>query len=379
MSGDLKETYTWRPTVLRESTGAAISGVDWHAWDDDGDKLTLSGGNTTDANGQIDAQEFERRTIQITGTSTKTDVTETPHDVRYVKFGEVAKQLPFNAIASNPKATYFTDTQSNLTETNKSTVLGWTGIAWNHTLDEITLTSNWNMGQLYDRHQAEAEDNPVYDAAITGKLLELVNTIDNVNFLCYYDLVISGSSVHFTGQSKAIAFQNSTEMRMTGGGYASNLTVNEADTGSNGTTLTNLNVTGTLNFSVAGTYNLVGCSVNEVTNTSGGAVTIVASGGTNITTNTGPNITIQQNFTHTVTGLDSGSRVVWIRQSDGYELENQVESGGSASYIHPGGNVAVWVQILDLNKKNKWPAVTLGNADGTLPASQEDDRVYLNP
>jgi len=94
----------------------------------------------------------------------------------------------------------------------------------------------------------------------------------------------------------------------------------------------------------------------------------------------GATVVIQATVTHTVTGLATGSRVVWIRQSDGAELENLVESSGVAAYSYNYvSDVDVWVQILSLTKLNKIVDVTLGNSDQTLPASQADDRFYNNP
>jgi len=85
--------------------------------------------------------------------------------------------------------------------------------------------------------------------------------------------------------------------------------------------------------------------------------------------------------THRVSGLTTGSRVVWIRQSDEAELENQVESSGQADYVYNygGSPVDVWVQILSLDEKNKLVPVTLGASFQNLPASQEDDPFYFNP
>lgn len=141
-----------------------------------------------------------------------------------------------------------------------------------------------------------------------------------------------------------------------------------------------------LHFDTAQTITVEGDQFNNNTydvHFSGtGTLTINAVNGTNISTSRvsgGGTVVISQSYTHTVVDLDSGSRVVWIRVSDGVELENKVEVSGSADYTHGGGNVPVYVQILDLNKTNKIVSVTLGNASSTLPASQADDRVYLNP
>lgn len=92
---------------------------------------------------------------------------------------------------------------------------------------------------------------------------------------------------------------------------------------------------------------------------------------------------VNNTITHTVNGLVTGSRVVWIRQSDEAALENKVESGGVATYDYNyAGDVDVWVQILSPlspAKKEKLVSVTLGSTNQTLPASQEDDPFYFNP
>jgi len=89
-------------------------------------------------------------------------------------------------------------------------------------------------------------------------------------------------------------------------------------------------------------------------------------------------VTDTASFNHTVTGLSSGAQVVWIRQSDEAELENLTESGGSATYVHPGGSVPVWVQILTTANFNRLVDVTLGNSNETLPASLTTDPFYSN-
>lgn len=119
-------------------------------------------------------------------------------------------------------------------------------------------------------------------------------------------------------------------------------------------------------------------------NNTAGAVTVnVTNGGSAITYRDGTSATttIQNTVTHTVSGLDAGSLVVWVRSSDGVELHSATASGGTAAYAYNyTGDVTAFVQILDLNKRNRLiDPVTLGNADATLPASQADDPFYLNP
>lgn len=120
----------------------------------------------------------------------------------------------------------------------------------------------------------------------------------------------------------------------------------------------------------------------DVYNSSGGTVTIQAAGGSNPTTARTPTgtTTIENTVVHTVVGLELGSRVVWIRQSDEAVLANEAETGGTASYAYNYvGDVSVWVQVLSLGYRNKIIPVLLSSADASLPAAQDEDRFYLNP
>jgi hypothetical protein len=130
-------------------------------------------------------------------------------------------------------------------------------------------------------------------------------------------------------------------------------------------------------------YGSIGTNDAAVYNNTGGLVniSITNSGDTPTYRNgSGASTTTSNPVTHTITGLDSGSQVIWIRQSDEAELENKTESGGTASYQYEyAGDVDVWVQILSLSKRERLIDVTLGNTDQSLPASQENDPFYNNP
>lgn len=139
----------------------------------------------------------------------------------------------------------------------------------------------------------------------------------------------------------------------------------------------------------AGTYNLSnvffdqsGTNDIETTHATGTVTLNISGGGTTPTvTETGAGaVVINSSKVHTVTGLDTGSRVVWIRQSDDAELENKLEVSGSASYTYNYvADVDIWVSILSFDKKIRTIDVTLGDTDQTLPASQEDDPFAVNP
>lgn len=146
-----------------------------------------------------------------------------------------------------------------------------------------------------------------------------------------------------------------------------------------------ITATGTYTFS-GNTFSGYGADdTNDaaIYNNSGGSVTlnITNAGDTPTVRNgSGASTTINNAVTHTVTGLASGSQVIWIRVSDDVELENKAESGGEASYSYNYvSDTDVDVQILSLNEKNKITRVTLGSSDATLPASQNTDPFYNNP
>ena len=122
---------------------------------------------------------------------------------------------------------------------------------------------------------------------------------------------------------------------------------------------------------------------------------LLINGGTSITVNNlnGSNansyvsspsgvVTFASAVTHTVTNLRTNDRVIWIRVSDGVELENLLETSGSAAYTYNyTGDVDVYVQVLsgDNTRKNTVTTVTLGSINAGFPATQAVDNVYFNP
>jgi len=98
------------------------------------------------------------------------------------------------------------------------------------------------------------------------------------------------------------------------------------------------------------------------------------------TADDGTTWTPPQTRTHTVNGLDAGSQVVWLTRPGEVELENKAEVSGVATYTYVwSSDVDIWVQILDLNKKNDLLETVLTNGNVTLTAPQKDDPFYLNP
>ncbi|MDH3291564.1 MAG: hypothetical protein OEQ75_11190 [Gemmatimonadota bacterium] len=123
----------------------------------------------------------------------------------------------------------------------------------------------------------------------------------------------------------------------------------------------------------------------------GGRVIINASNGANPSTvsNEGEgaggiqgHTIINNPVTFTVTALRTNDRVIWIRVSDGAELENKLETSGSATYQYNySGDVDVYVQVLsgDYLRKNTVTPITLSSTDAGFPAVQANDPVYANP
>jgi hypothetical protein len=119
---------------------------------------------------------------------------------------------------------------------------------------------------------------------------------------------------------------------------------------------------------------------NDAYNSSGSTIDVNLTNDSNATTSRGNTVNFLAAFTHTVTGLSSGERVVWFRVSDDALLESQPESGGEAQYSYNyAGDVSVYVQILSLNNRNKSPIVVLSNDNSTLPAALATDPFYDNP
>jgi hypothetical protein len=89
-------------------------------------------------------------------------------------------------------------------------------------------------------------------------------------------------------------------------------------------------------------------------------------------------------YTLTLTGIEPGSQVVIIKNYDSSPEElfydSNVGISGEAAYSYIfSGDVDVTVLINSLSLENFYILLTLTNADQTIPASQNEDRVYRNP
>jgi hypothetical protein len=121
----------------------------------------------------------------------------------------------------------------------------------------------------------------------------------------------------------------------------------------------------------------------DIFNSSSGLVTINSANGSNPATSrnsAGSSTSIVNSVSHTISGLQTDSRVIWIRVSDDVELYNTTETSGLATYAYNyAGDTAVDIQIISLGYKNKIISTTLASVNATIPASQELDKFYFNP
>jgi len=166
--------------VVQDSSGNNIDGATVVVFDKNDNK---QGDEDTTSDGTHD--EIIATHTRWTGTgkppSTETDLT--PLSIRIYKYGKriysVKTQLG-GAIAQTVRL----ETNDFITETNESTVAGYSGISINHTTETITISSNHTLNEIYDYCQYSAQQDPRnFDAVIT--------TTDGKNFYCEYDFVIN--------------------------------------------------------------------------------------------------------------------------------------------------------------------------------------------
>lgn len=86
--------------------------------------------------------------------------------------------------------------------------------------------------------------------------------------------------------------------------------------------------------------------------------------------------------TLTLTGLSAGTRVVLIDRSSTtpVAVDNQLETGGQYTYSYNyTQDTTVWVSIITLDDQIRGFELILTSNNQTIPASQQLDRVYVNP
>ncbi len=331
--------------------------------------------------GRIAQQTVETQSHSVTGFATTT-TTRLPIKLRTVLYGYDFEQRILN-ITEATSQDFFPAVNANIVD-SLSTVTARTGITISHAGDSVTLDgtgiSPVNTTQkLYDRLQYEGFNVP------QEPFVDLMATVDGQNFNPFeYDLIVSGFL--FDGESKSIAFATGKDLTISAsGGDVQDLSVTGdvvTGTGFDRTTFDNLDVTGDVDLTNAGagTYTVLDCTWGSVSSSVSG-ITLNLSGDSSITTNNDPgNITIQNTKIFTVTGLDTGSRVIWLTRPGETELENKLESGGTASYTYNYTvDTDIWVQILSTTKFNELREAQLLNQDQTLIAGQRNDPFYSNP
>lgn len=83
-----------------------------------------------------------------------------------------------------------------------------------------------------------------------------------------------------------------------------------------------------------------------------------------------------------LTGLSLGTRVILIDRNGAspLEIDNQLESGGQYNYSYNyTSDLVLWVSIVALDDQIRGFEVTLSGENQSFPASQQLDRVYINP
>lgn len=256
---------------------------------------------------------------------------------------------------------------TNLTETNKATVLAYT------TLD--------TTAKVYDRAKAEWRDNDDYwipnrdgtQLKLTSNNLIIDATAASPYVWANPNITIKSST--FTGGATATtgAVTTVNGTLLSGGTFDCDVNYQSGA----GTTLTNVTVNGTLDFSIAGTYTLQGCAINEVTNSSGGNVVLNLANGSTITTNTGPNITLVSSTSFSLTGLKTNSEVRVYEAGTTNEIDGVENSGTSFTTVLNTSAVDFVVFALGYQPIRQLNVSTTSNV--SIPIQQTVDRVYNNP
>ena len=105
MAATVLEKYTWRPTIKRTSTGAALAGIHIHVWDGASTPVKVVNNLITDANGQIAEQQLQNASHSVTTTTTTTTDTS-QHTMLAADYGKVFVYLP-QSIAEASEPTFF--------------------------------------------------------------------------------------------------------------------------------------------------------------------------------------------------------------------------------------------------------------------------------
>ena len=307
----------YRLNVAVDDGGAAEQDALIYSWDFQ--ELNIFS-ELTAANGFITEQNVIVSEFDDTG-SGPVETVLTPIKVRALKFGFFFDEQDLN-LSQDATATFFFETNTVLTESVQATIDAYTGITFDDTLDQITLTFAGgtpvnNMDRLYDAchsRYSKSATPPQYD------WLEVVGSRDKQNYVYDYDIILnSGSAVTFDLQGRSLVQSNgaafpaaASNSMFTNGTLDFLLMV----TGSSGNTITDVNVTQTLQFQINGTYTWDGGQINNITVLGGvTAVTLILLNGAAVTGTVPPEVTIQNNVSIdlTITDETDGSPLTQAR------------------------------------------------------------------
>ena len=198
MAAVVNERYTLDVNV--QEGGSPEQSVNIRVWNSD-TPVTEVVNKTTDAGGDITPTEIIATEHSLDPTLTSTPFT--PLKVRALKWVTpvVLNVLEVSiGLSAASKQTLFQSVNSNITQTNKATVDGYTGFSINNPAGTITISGGtWDANRLYDRVQSEAITSP-YEPVTNGQAIE---TIDGQNYTQRYDVILSAGGLTFDGLNKS--------------------------------------------------------------------------------------------------------------------------------------------------------------------------------
>ncbi len=301
------EQYTWTPTIFKATTPEA--GVDVWVWDA-GETVVVSA-LATNASGTIAEQTLTKAIHGVVSTVTST-TNKTPHKTRFLKYGIEVLEIT-ETIAAGTTPDRFVEDNANITEASATAVSNYTGFAIDHGTDTVTLSGAtvWTEDKLYDRLQYEAVEVPQYGTP------EVMSTVDGINHILAYDLIIDdhefdGNNGSFAVASgKEVIFRDSAgrakDLQITGDARIAGSAVTS--------TLDNVDVTGTLEFEIAQVFQFTDSTIAVAHNSAGATVTIDLLGDSAVASTTGDPIVLNQAVTLTVNVIDSVGSVIASAQT----------------------------------------------------------------
>jgi hypothetical protein len=208
MSSIVYRDWSWDITV--ENVSGVMDNVHVTYWENDSQTPVTS---ITDATGVI-TKTMTQNVNQIDNVSDITVTNKTPHIISVCKYNYEPRSVVFSFLASRVD-TIILRLNNNITESDESVVSGYTGISIDHVNQEITLTENHTLAELYDYSQYDVVQNPqkLYPTGV-------LKTDDGDNYTLAYDLTIDGCSLSGSGY---INMENDTLTMLNGGSTTINI------------------------------------------------------------------------------------------------------------------------------------------------------------